>query len=83
MVRVSKLVVEQSPLNERNEVRDLISRQLSEHLQGGYIEEFLKTLKVGNKPEKVKEVVIGSALVGSGSKQVQCHLCKGKGKKIQ
>jgi hypothetical protein len=87
MVRVEKLTIEQSPLNEREEVKKIIASQLAQHLQGGYIEELLKTLKVGNKkPESIKEVVvgsslIGSSLIGSGKQMCRCNACKGKGKK--
>lgn len=87
MVRVGKLTIEQSPLNEREEVKKIIASQLAQHLQGGYIEELLRTLKVGNKkPESIKEVVvgsslIGSSLIGSGKQMCRCNACKGKGKK--
>ena len=78
MVRISKLLKEDGNLNEYNEVREIISKQLAEQLKGGYIEELIESLKVPY--DKPKAIVSGKSLVGSGNHKVKCHHCKGKGK---
>ena len=78
MVRISKLLKEDGNLNEYNEVREIISKQLAEQLKGGYIEELIESLKVPY--DKPKATVSGKSLVGSGNHKVKCHHCKGKGK---
>jgi hypothetical protein len=80
MVRIAKLLKDDSNLNEYNEVREIVSKQLAEHLKGGYIEELIKTINVPyHKPKVMEKVVVGKALIGSGHDKVKCQHCKGKG----
>jgi DnaJ-class molecular chaperone len=83
MVKVEKLMHKFGNLDEHNEVKDIVARQLAEHLKGGYIEELLQTLKLPHqKPEVLKEIKVGKSLVGSAMKnKVKCSECKGKGTK--
>ena len=85
MVKVSTLLVKQSPLNERDEIKQLISHQLLQQLEGGYIGELIKDGRIGNyQPEQLKKVVVGKSLIGSGHQcnQVKCNICHGSGLKL-
>ena len=44
MVKISALLKQNNQLDEHNEVKALISKQIAEHLQGGYVDKLLETL---------------------------------------